>query len=570
MGCWRVWRCMVGWIGVWGMTGGRWIQSESVRNMPSCVVAKESVDHDKGEFARIRGEYPWRHALQFKGKWRDLSEEARKKLQMGRRGARRLKMKHVPVNDGPAGVVISSNAAESCISRVRRHLRYVNIKSRDSNDYALALGEFCWRSRFLSEAEVGKDNWRKFAFWYLLDALCQAIGSDPEAESWAFDEELGSEVQVSGNRARLLTGSNAQQQWQSKATAPTTRRDVWQTWIDDTSELNQRKYARKRPRDERPDDPGTEKQATKSPKGCPRQGRDAANELDISQPWKRVSGKQLPAGAVPGSQSKPNEASGHASNPLKKPAAAPSVGGGNDAVPEGGRPESTGGLPDASSQVKCDQCDRSDCPGALESRRCPHYGGRSRAAHADARPKSREELAALASENALHRVKPPYRIASKQATYKGCPGDGDCCFWALSVRDDGGKGPDGAAMRASVLGHLRANPNERIIENITEETGETFQQYLKRMQKVIRGRAQKGASTWGGPPELAAWSIMTRRPVWVWRVEGRSAKRVYRRCEVFEPLDDGYCDALHPRHVLYGPGHYDALLMPLAIVQGAP
>jgi len=124
----------------------------------------ETVDHDAGQFSRIRGMLPWRNFIKTKGKWRDVPKDARQHLKViaskrflkrrltkkDRKLLRKLsasttKKKKAQKNHGPAGVVISSNAAEGLIGRTKRFIRGSHAQCKDQQYYALPLAEYAWQ-----------------------------------------------------------------------------------------------------------------------------------------------------------------------------------------------------------------------------------------------------------------------------------------------------------------------------------------------------------------------------------------------------------------------------------------
>ena len=132
--------------------------------------AHETVDHDSGQFSRVRGQVPWRNFIKTKGNWRDLPRKTRLRLQgIGAKCflKRRLSKKEQeflqqhakpPSNkkpqtdDGPTGVTISSNAAEGLIGRTKRLLRHTHTQCKDREYYALPLAEYVWKTKYLSNA----------------------------------------------------------------------------------------------------------------------------------------------------------------------------------------------------------------------------------------------------------------------------------------------------------------------------------------------------------------------------------------------------------------------------------
>ena len=67
-----------------------------------------------------------------------------------------------------SGIVISTNAIEGMFSRTKQMLRRHHAVPRTKEGYGLHLGEFLWRSRFVSRGQAG---WRRRAFFELVRAI---------------------------------------------------------------------------------------------------------------------------------------------------------------------------------------------------------------------------------------------------------------------------------------------------------------------------------------------------------------------------------------------------------------
>ena len=94
-----------------------------------------------------------------------------------------------------------------------------------------------------------------------------------------------------------------------------------------------------------------------------------------------------------------------------------------------------------------------------------------------------------------------------------------------------------------------------LTQAIRAECKETTQEYIKRMSTPLSRKGLRGRPFWGGPVELAAWSSMRCREVWVW-VPSQAGG--YSRSSCWEPID-GSAPKRKPASVLFRGSHYDAL-----------
>ena len=80
------------------------------------------------------------------------------------------------------GEIVSTNAIEGLFGRTKKMLRKLNARAFRKASYGLFLAEFLWRTKFLSQSNLGDDvSWFSKAFWELLRVLrveCKPSGDN--------------------------------------------------------------------------------------------------------------------------------------------------------------------------------------------------------------------------------------------------------------------------------------------------------------------------------------------------------------------------------------------------------
>ena len=104
------------------------------------------------------------------------------------------------------GVIISSNAIEGLFARLKRMMRAYRATPNKETGYALYLGEFMWRTRFLSTPEES-DTWRRNAFWQVLRAINAVLGTLSPGEPLPMAEGQGEAWQEMKDAASRLVAS---------------------------------------------------------------------------------------------------------------------------------------------------------------------------------------------------------------------------------------------------------------------------------------------------------------------------------------------------------------------------
>jgi transposase-like protein len=82
-----------------------------------------------------------------------------------------------------AGTTVSSNAIEGMFSRVKRLLKRVYATPKKAKGYALFMGEFLWRQRFV-QAKLDDDTWRRYAFFQTLKAIRNVYTPVSHEHAW--------------------------------------------------------------------------------------------------------------------------------------------------------------------------------------------------------------------------------------------------------------------------------------------------------------------------------------------------------------------------------------------------